>query len=195
MKNKYSLIKSLMTSLFFHLCAVGLFLNDFSLSSFNDIKSNQEVEIDMVYSSPSKENSTKKWFDDKSETMSYGIEKRQIIEKDISLDDHKNESSESFIGLGIQLSLEDTFVTVENNRFRGIKIDKVFKGYSAEKYGIIVGDILLKVDGVKVTENNSGSLLVFDNPRVINVELFRNNKIINYNIAIGQVLVSSVKDK
>lgn len=194
MKNKNSITKSLIISLFIHFLAVALFLNN--SSSLNN--ENQSIDIDLLSSPSAAENDQNNSQLDKNgqedKTNSYGVEDRQIIDKD-EFSSINDSSTESFIGLGIQLSLEQTFVTVENNRFRGVKIDKVFKGYSAEKAGILEGDILLKVDGIKITENNSSSLLVFHKPKKVFVELFRNDKVLKYNISIDKVLVANVKNK
>lgn len=201
MKNNINVTKSLAISVLVHVFALILIAYGLSDSTHNDTdkKQSQKSKFDVTLVSDENSTDTVSKSKDGSSTLknedNYGNESRQVIEKndEIVSNDTINKQS-SFIGLGVQLSQEPTFITANGNRYKGVKVEKVFSGYSANQAGILSGDIILRVNGQKLTDSSSGGSLEFFEPQEVLVEVLRNNNVLTYRVNVGQVLVSNVRE-
>lgn len=114
----------------------------------------------------------------------FGTTEKAIIDSDVEAS--SSNKVESFYGLGVKLG-EPMYLTLDNLRYKSIKIEKVFKGYAAAKAGIKSGDILVRVNGFKFSE----SQISFNKPQDAIIEVIRDSKLLKYKVHVGRVLVAN----
>lgn len=100
-----------------------------------------------------------------------------------------NESvSGSYIGIGITIKYQEGVTTI---------ID-IFKKSPAEKVGLKVGDILIKVDDIDVTNNNSyeiSNLISGDVGKVFNITVKRGEDILSFDVTLSKIELESVSSE
>ena len=93
------------------------------------------------------------------------------------------------IGIAVENVQKEIFEVLDiNNRRYGVIIVNVKTDSSAEKAGLLVSDIILKYNGKRVRNSRDLSLLITSTEidSKVNLEVLRNNKIINISVKIEE---------
>jgi len=91
--------------------------------------------------------------------------------------------------LGVQYKMISRDLAVMNEIPEGAYVVEVIKDSPAEKAGLKLGDIMTKIDGVKITDNDGGLASVVSHKKVgdkISVEFWRNDKTQTIKVALGE---------
>lgn len=104
-----------------------------------------------------------------------------------SLESFKETGSFDRVQLGVKYRMIDKDVAILNDVPAGAYVVEVIKGSLAEKNGILIGDIIVKVDDEKIVEIDGGLAGLIDKLKVgeiIRVELWRKGKSLSLNIKL-----------
>lgn len=104
-----------------------------------------------------------------------------------SLESFKETGSFDRVQLGVRYRMIDKDVAILNDVPAGAYVVEVIKGSLAEKNGILIGDIIVKVDDEKIVEIDGGLAGLIDKLKVgeiIRVELWRKGKSLSLNIKL-----------
>jgi S1-C subfamily serine protease len=91
--------------------------------------------------------------------------------------------------LGVQYKMISRDLAVMNEIPEGAYVVEVIKDSPAEKAGLKLGDIMTKIDGVKITDNDGGLASVVSHKKVgdkISIDLWRDAKTQKINVTLGE---------
>lgn len=91
--------------------------------------------------------------------------------------------------LGVRYKMIDKRLALLNEVPQGAYIQDIIKGSPADKAGIKQGDIIIKIDSQKVTEDKGGLAKIINSKKVgdrLKVEIYRDDKIISLPVTLGE---------